>query len=336
MSALITRKLTTILAADAERFSSAMEQDELGTYGDLKAARRVFFKFIERHGGRVANTAGDGLIADFPSVVEAVQCAVEVQQELMSDDNGLSFRIGVHLGDVICDGDDLIGEGVNLAARLQSLAAPNGILISRQVHDQVHNKLGVGFEYLGERSAKNLPQEISVYRITDTGAQDHEIDRVKPRRTPQSSRISQVSKVWEDPEFDHNDASSGPSFAEQSETAPDGDGPALQATGTRFQDKHIKWGIGAVAGSVVINTLSGGGFWLAWPLLVCALLVGLRHGEEIVGRSHFKHIPLKYWTIATFLIGVNLMSFSGKFWSIVPIAALLLGGWLLSRNQAKE
>ena len=165
MTGEITRKLTTILAADAANFSGAMNADEVGTYGELSAARTVFSKLISRHGGRIANTAGDGLIAEFPSVVEAMHCAVEAQQELHTLEAGLRFRIGLHLGDVIVDGDDLIGEGVNLAARLQSMAEPGGVLISQQVYDQVHAKLSVGFEYLGEKKPRNLPGGIPVYRV---------------------------------------------------------------------------------------------------------------------------------------------------------------------------
>jgi adenylate cyclase len=171
----VQRKLTTILAADAAGYSGSMESDEVRTLTDLRASRAVFQQFITRHHGRIANTAGDGLIAEFPSVVEAVQCAIEVQRELATDANSaLKFRIGVHLGDVIVDGDDLLGEGVNLAARLQSMAEPGGILISQQVYDQVQKKLSVGFAYLGEKHPKNFAESIPVYSVggsdADTGA----------------------------------------------------------------------------------------------------------------------------------------------------------------------
>jgi len=162
----VQRKLTTILAADAAGYSGSMEADEVRTLSDLRAARAVFTQFIERHHGRIANTAGDGLIADFPSVVEAVQCAIEVQRELGANaNNGLRFRIGVHLGDVMVDGNDLLGEGVNLAARLQTMANPGGILISQQVYDQVQKKLSVGFEYLGEKTPKNFAESVAVYSV---------------------------------------------------------------------------------------------------------------------------------------------------------------------------
>ena len=170
MTSTVQRKLTTILAADAVAYSRAMDTDEVGTLGALRAARSVFSKFIERHGGRIVNTAGDGLIAEFPSVVEAVQCAIEVQQELVSlsrsRDDALRFRIGIHLGDVMIDGSDLLGEGVNLAARLESMAEPGGVLISQQVYDQVQHKLSIGFEYLGEKRPKNFNGDVSVYRLS--------------------------------------------------------------------------------------------------------------------------------------------------------------------------
>ncbi len=180
----VQRKLTTILAADAAGYSRVMEADEVRTVGDLRTARGVFQQVIARHHGRIANTAGDGLIAEFPSVVEAVQCAVEVQRELTTDDpNGLRFRIGVHLGDVLVDGDDLLGEGVNLAARLQSMAEPGGILISQQVYDQVQKKLSVAFSYLGERQPKNFEGSVAVYSV---GASDGEgtDPKAKSRRAP--------------------------------------------------------------------------------------------------------------------------------------------------------
>ncbi len=162
----VQRKLTTILAADAAGYSGSMESDEVRTLEALRASRAVFQQFIARHHGRIANTAGDGLIAEFPSVVEAVQCAIEVQRELGADaHSALRFRIGVHLGDVIVDGDDLLGEGVNLAARLQSMAEPGGILISQQVYDQVQKKLSVGFAYLGEKTPKNFSESVAVYSV---------------------------------------------------------------------------------------------------------------------------------------------------------------------------
>lgn len=196
----VQRKLTTILAADAASYSSVMEADEVGTLAALRAARGVFTQFIARHHGRIANTAGDGLIAEFPSVVEAVQCAIEVQRELAGDaQGGLKFRIGVHLGDVMVDGDDLLGEGVNLAARLQSMAEPGGILISQQVYDQVQKKLSVGFAYLGEKRPKNFSESVAVYSV---GGAENDVGKARPNRaisTPTSDkreRLFATAKRW--------------------------------------------------------------------------------------------------------------------------------------------
>ncbi|WP_395644691.1 adenylate/guanylate cyclase domain-containing protein [Terricaulis sp.] len=182
----VQRKLTTILAADAASYSAVMEADEVGTLAALRAARAVFQQFIERHHGRIANTAGDGLIAEFPSVVEAVQCAIEVQRELGEEaKSDLRFRIGIHLGDVMIDGDDLLGEGVNLAARLQSMADPGGILISQQVYDQVQKKLSVGFSYLGEKRPKNYAESVAVYSVG--GGEDGAKPAREAKRAPSSA-----------------------------------------------------------------------------------------------------------------------------------------------------
>jgi adenylate cyclase len=139
---------------------------------------------IERHDGRIVNTWGDALIAEFPSVVEAVQCAVETQQELSSYNGGLPkprrmrFRIGIHLGDVMVEGDDVYGDGVNIAARLQEVAEPGGILISGPVYDQVHNKLSIGFDCLGEQHLKNVVNPVTGYRVLQVGG----ASRARPSR----------------------------------------------------------------------------------------------------------------------------------------------------------
>lgn len=192
----VQRKLTTILAADADGYSRGMEADEVRTLEALRAARGVFQQFIARHHGRIANTAGDGLIAEFPSVVEAVQCAIEVQRELGADaKSGLRFRIGIHLGDVIVDGADLLGEGVNLAARLQSMADPGGILISRQVYDQVQKKLSVGFEYLGEKRPKNFAESVAVYSVGEGrgGQIEGRAEDASPGRRDRKARFSALA-----------------------------------------------------------------------------------------------------------------------------------------------
>jgi adenylate cyclase len=155
MTEKLKRRLTTVLFADVSGYTRLMEADEAGTLTTLQRYRAAMASLIERHDGRIVNTWGDAVIAEFPSVVEAVQCAIEIQQELSTQDphrpeaRRMRFRIGINLGDVMVDGSDIYGDGVNIAARLQELAEPGGILISGPVYDQVHNKLSVGFAYLG-------------------------------------------------------------------------------------------------------------------------------------------------------------------------------------------
>jgi len=165
------RKLTTILSADAVGYSRLMGKDESGTFATLKAYRELTIDRITDHRGRVVNTAGDSVLAEFPSVVKAVECAVDIQRTLaerngaLPKDRQMWFRIGVNLGDVVVDNDDLFGDGVNVAARLQALADPGGILISGTVFDHVKNKLSVGFDSLGAKAVKNIPAHVPVYRV---------------------------------------------------------------------------------------------------------------------------------------------------------------------------
>jgi adenylate cyclase len=151
-----------------------MEADEAGTLATLRRHRTAIAGLVARHDGRIVNTWGDAVIAEFASVVEAVQCAIEIQQEVSNQEadpppaHRMRFRIGINLGDVMVEGSDLYGDGVNIAARLQELAEPGGVVISRTVYDQVHNKLSVGFDCLGEQEMKNVASVVS-YRVAMGG-----------------------------------------------------------------------------------------------------------------------------------------------------------------------
>src|SRR5579871_2499650 len=166
----VKRRLTTVLCADAYGYSRLMEADETGTLEALRRYRASIAGLVERHDGRIVNTWGDAVIAEFASVVEAVQCAVEIQQEISNQDSEspgahqMQFRIGINLGDVMVDGSDIYGDGVNIAARLQELAEPGGIVVSSSVYDQVYNKLSVGFDCLGQQPMKNVAPVVS-YRV---------------------------------------------------------------------------------------------------------------------------------------------------------------------------
>lgn len=175
MSERVKRRLTTVLCADVEGYSRLMEADEPGTLAMLRRHREAMAALVARHDGRIVNTWGDMVIAEFASVVEAVQCAVEIQQELSGHDRDLPdarrmrFRIGINLGDVMVEGTDLYGDGVNIAARLQERAEPGGILISGPVYDQVRSKLAVGFDCLGSQQVKNVATPVRSYRVNLDG-----------------------------------------------------------------------------------------------------------------------------------------------------------------------
>src|SRR5467141_835792 len=168
----VERRLAAILAADVAGYSRLMGADEEGTLAALKALRRELADpKIAEHRGRIVKTTGDGLLVEFPSVVDAVRCAVELQREMASRNDGvpeprrIEFRIGINVGDIIIDEHDIYGDGVNVAARLEALAEPGGICISRVVRDQVRDKVDFDFEDLGEQQVKNIARPVRVYRI---------------------------------------------------------------------------------------------------------------------------------------------------------------------------
>jgi len=167
----VKRKLTTILSADVKGYSRLMGEDEKGTVRILNTYKEVMTSLIQHHRGRVVSAPGDNVLAEFGSVVDAVECAVEIQKELktrnaeLPENRKMEFRIGVNLGDVIEDGEQILGDGVNIAARLENLSEAGGICISGTAFDQVENKLGLGYEYLGEQPVKNIAKPVRVYRV---------------------------------------------------------------------------------------------------------------------------------------------------------------------------
>jgi adenylate cyclase len=168
----VQRRLAAILAADVAGYSRLMGADEEGTLAALKVLRREVADLkIKEHRGRIVKTTGDGLLVEFASVVDAVRCAVEVQREMAERNTSvpaerlIEFRIGINLGDIIIDRRDIHGDGVNVAARLEALAEPGGICVSRVVRDQVRDKLGFAFEDMGEQQVKNIARPIRVHRI---------------------------------------------------------------------------------------------------------------------------------------------------------------------------
>src|SRR5262245_33448950 len=166
------RRLSAILAADVVGYSALMEQDEAGTFDRLRAHRKELFEpEIEKHHGRIFKLTGDGLFAEFTSVVDAVECAVALQRGLaernanVPEDKRVDIRIGINLGEAIVEGDDRSGEGVNTAARLEPLADPGAICVSGKVAKEVAKKLAFTFEPMGEQKVKNIAEPVEVYRV---------------------------------------------------------------------------------------------------------------------------------------------------------------------------
>jgi adenylate cyclase len=172
-----TRRLAAILAADVAGYSRLMGADEEGTHERIKAHfNDLVDPKIEEHHGRTVKNTGDGLLAEFPSVVDAVRCAVEIQCAMVDlepevpEERRIRFRVGVNLGDVIVEERDIFGDGVNIAARLEALAEPGGLCVSGTVRDHIGDRLPYAFEDLGEQQVKNIARRLRVYRVRDAGA----------------------------------------------------------------------------------------------------------------------------------------------------------------------
>lgn len=168
------RRLAAILAADVVGYSRLMGEDEQGTLDALKQCRQsIFDPAVDRYRGRVFKVIGDGILAEFASVVDGVRCALDIQTKMMGAAFGESkirmiFRMGINIGDVIADGEDIYGDGVNIAARLESLSEAGGLCISGPVYDQIKNKLDLGYEDLGEQEVKNIREPVRVYKVFST------------------------------------------------------------------------------------------------------------------------------------------------------------------------
>lgn len=266
----VTRKLTTILHADVCGYSRLMGQDEMGTLKQLKEHKVTVQNFLDRHYGRTINWTGDGLLAEFASVVEAVQCAVEIQRELrarndlLDEDRRMEFRVGINLGDVMVDGNELFGEGVNIAARLQSIAPVGGVLLSGTAFDQVRGKLALDFDFVGRQEVKNISEKIPAYTVV-----------LDPNAKPTSRRISRSGDSYADAgSFDLHPAS--PARARSPRAA------ALGGPYAGFWRRSVAFSVDmyiAVAVSFLLSDLTGGSFEPLIALIYAAYLTGFESSE---------------------------------------------------------
>lgn len=199
---VFNRKLAAILHADVKGYSRMMGEDEEATVSTLTACMEVMSELIIKHRGRIVGSAGDSLLAEFISVVDAVRCAVEIQDDLKAENNELSeerkvmFRIGINLGDVIEKDGDLLGDGVNIAARVEALASGGGICITRSVYDLVKKKLNLGYEYIGEHTVKNIADPVRVYRVlTDPEAVTRKPGEPKRQKNPSKKLLIPIFTI---------------------------------------------------------------------------------------------------------------------------------------------
>lgn len=261
MSSEIDRRLTTILCADVAGYSRLMNIDEERTLARLKETRDIFLDHIGRHGGRVINMTGDGLLGEFPSVVRAVECAVEVQNILNRESRTqppakrMLYRIGINVGDIMVDKDDIFGDGVNVAARLEAMAPVGGICISGSVFEQVKHHLPREFRFLGNREVKNIADPIPVYSLI--------LSEAPATAAAEAPRAEASFDEAEDTQFH-----------------------AKAAQQARFYHRAMMYG-GIILLLFIINlSTSTDYWWFLWPTGALAFVL-LMNAIRVFGKGHY-------------------------------------------------
>lgn len=259
----VKRRLAAIMCADVANYSRLMERDEDGTLDRLKAYRSVMSSLTEGHNGRIVNTWGDAVIIEFSSVTEAVQCAVDIQNELslrnseLPDLNRMEFRIGINLGDIMVEGEDIYGDGVNVAARLQEIAPKGGIMLSQSVYDQVKTKMALGFDPLGPQHVKNVTDPVETYAV-----------RLGGRNAPQERDSNR-----EDSSDKAAGATSHPEWDRDTQVLANGFEQARRWL--RAQPRKVRSCVFMIGFFFVLNLLTSGlsTLWFVWPSLPFAMML---------------------------------------------------------------
>jgi class 3 adenylate cyclase len=320
------RKLAAILSADVKEYGRLMRDDETATIQTLTAYREVMTNLIKQHHGRVVDAVGDNLLAEFDSVVDAVQGAIAIQKEIKSrnaqvpESRRMLFRIGINLGDLVVEGDRIYGDGVNIAARLEGIADPGGICISRTAYDQIEDKLPLGYEYLGEKTVKNAVKPVRAYRVLfEPGDETPRADKSEhklrstsgERDKPSEDQVKEKgakSKIW---------------------------------SGSLFR-KHLLIYAGVIGFLFIINVLTWeAGIWFHWPALGWGLFlfihwvtIAKRNGVKDKDKSKmwlYKHLGM-YLGVIGFLFVINMLTWSGRIWFHWPALGwglLLFFHWII-------
>jgi len=258
----LKRKLTTIFCADVQRYSALMAADEDATLARLKRYRAIMSRLFERHEGRQVNTWGDAVIAEFASVVEAVRCAVEIQDALTAENRSLPkssqmwLRIGINLGDVMNDNDDLYGDGVNVAARLEAMAEPGGVMVSETVYTLARKQLALGFDFNGEQDIKGIDEPVPVYAVRMAGRNRPDAEPIDQTGEPANANAAQGSQIAE--------------VAAKAEAA---------LGWLRERPKRIRYAAGLIGFFILLNLMFGGiaNPWFVFPSAPLGLYIYLHY-----------------------------------------------------------
>ena len=340
----VKRRLAAIFSADVKEYSRLMRDDEVATVNTLNDYRELMKKLIKQHHGRVVDSPGDNLLAEFSSVVDAVQSAVAVQRELMArnvdlpDNRKMEFRIGINLGDVIVDKDRIYGDGVNIAARLEGLAEPGGICISRTAYDQIEDKLPFGYEYLGEKTVKNISKPVRAYRVVI------ESDEITPKvgKEPSHDRRDRHRKAIEKKKARverHKEKE------RKKEIRLEERGVSPRIKRKNGFSRHLRAYVGVMGLLLIINILtytSSNRIWFQWPALGWGLGLYFHwfHGRKAVkikqqGRtmSGFRRHLGTYVGVIGFLLIINIFTYTStnRLWFQWP--ALVWGLFLFFHWQ---
>ena len=342
------RKLAAILSADVVGYSRLMRDDEAATIRTLTAYREVMTTLIIQHHGRVVDTVGDNLLAEFASVVDAVQGAVAIQKEIksrnaqMSENRKMLFRIGINLGDLVVEGDRIYGDGVNIAARLEAMADPGGICISRTAYDQIEDKLPLGYEYLGEKTAKNIYKPLRVYRVLFDP--DQEITNAKKSEdTRRSDNYEKIENRIKESQVEAGN--SDKSFEDELKEI----GVKFKILDSRLFRKHVWIYVGVIGILFIINILTWSDtIWFHWPALGWGLLLFLnwvktdkkylgRYEDKAKTRLH-KHLVM-YLGVIGFLFIINMLTGYDTIWFHWPALGwgfFLFLHWIKGSNASSR